>query len=90
MARTIEQAVNASYAGYRATAIKRGRNPKWPYVPVFFSGSGGQQQIRGKAFATREEAIAYAERCIVGMRQSFARRLAEPRNRALRAQWEVA
>lgn len=50
-----------------ASAAKRGRNPKLPYVPIIkYPTVYGQQteQIRKRAFATREEAVACAQRVI--------------------------
>ncbi|MBR2171082.1 hypothetical protein [Sphingopyxis sp.] len=32
--RTVDEAVNECYSGYVALAAKRGRNPRWPYVPI--------------------------------------------------------
>lgn len=60
---------NPSNSTYRASARKTGRNPQWPFVPVVIctpgDGSRGHTtQPRGKAFATREEAVAYADRYI--------------------------
>lgn len=91
-ARTVEEAVVACYGHYRAEAAKRGRNPAWPYVPVIRwsdSGYGQTQQIQGKAFATRDEAVAYAGRYIDALKSKMAANLAEPRCRALRRQWGV-
>lgn len=69
------------------TAAKRGRNPRWPYVPVLTLAGGRTQQLRGLAYATREEAVGRAEREIAAMRASLARRLLVPRHRALREQF---
>ena len=73
------------------SARKTGRNPKYPYVPVItdlghHSDGSGQQQIKGLAYATREEAVEAATRHIARERQTLAERLAEPRHRALREQ----
>lgn len=73
-----------------AFAAKRGRNPKWPHVPVIKhttggpSGAGYTQQIKGKAFATRDEAVAYAAKCIDHHRTVLAEQLAMRGCRALR------
>ncbi len=57
----------------KATAAKRGRNPRWPYVPIIehatSRGDGKwplvrRQQLRAVAFATREEAVAHAQKTI--------------------------
>ena len=60
---------------YTASAAKRGRFASKPYVPVVVhlykgpaianpDGRRTTQQIRPYAFATREEAIRYAEKYI--------------------------
>jgi hypothetical protein len=52
-----------------ATAAKTGRNPKFPYVPVirtsYSTGVDRTSVIRGYAFGTRAEAIAFAQKRIV-------------------------
>jgi len=60
----------------RATAMKRGRNPKWPWVPVLIheeqwepinpdhATMPRQEQIRGIAYATRIEALAAAQKVV--------------------------
>jgi hypothetical protein len=80
----------------RASAAKRGRNPAFPYVPVIDYGEQKigvhrtrTEQIRARAFATREEAVAYAERVIAAREQELTRKLADPRHRALRQQYGV-
>lgn len=87
-------AAAAAAADYgKATAAKRGRNPKWPYVPIIDHRAtpdrsrGYTQQIRGKAFATREEAVAYAQATIDANRAALAKRLADKGQRALREQY---
>lgn len=76
-----------------ATAAKRGRRPEWPYVPVIKlyeatekvgTGKAQTTQIKGKAFATREEAVAYAQRRIDHQLALLAEKLADPAYRALR------
>jgi hypothetical protein len=47
----------------KPTAAKRGRNPRFPYVPIIQDGSR-TSQIRGFAFATRDEALTFAARHI--------------------------
>ena len=76
------------------TAVKRGRNPKWPYVPVIHHASdtracstGRTEQIRRRAFVTREEAIECARRVIARRREFFTKQLFTPRLRALRKQY---
>lgn len=85
----IVAAVDATHFG-KASAQKRGRNPKWPYVPVILHATGGlgggghQEQIRKRAFETRDEAVGYAQSVIDARRESLARDLAAPNHRALR------
>ena len=72
-----------------ASAAKRGRNPQWPWVPIIDLSALQcrglkTQQVRGKAFATREEAVAYAERVVASRKRALERALADPRQRALR------
>jgi|ERR1700721_2031758 len=75
----------------KATAAKRGRNPKWPYVPIVdHAGEAIKQsteQLQGFAFETRDEAILFAERTIIKRREMLAYHLAQPRYRALREQY---
>lgn len=56
-----------------ASFAKRGRNPRFPFVPIvkhhahppgFAVPKDWTYQIRGFAFTTREEAIAYAQKYI--------------------------
>lgn len=75
-----------------AKAVKRGRTADRPYVPVIDYGYRGfdkvhSKQIKGKAFATKEDAIACAERAIEHHRESLKQRLLDPRHRLLRAQY---
>lgn len=53
-----------------ASAAKRGRNPRFPYVPIivrklsappFNLGRRITEQLRGEAYATRAEAVARAQ-----------------------------
>lgn len=87
------QAAAAAYAGYKATARKSGRRREWPYVPVLDrdpSERGFDRvhrlSVRGLAYATREEAVAAAERHLTGLVVSLEKRLRDPRHRALRQQ----
>lgn len=94
--RTIDEAVEAMNFG-RASAAKRGRNSALPYVPIIDFGEQKigvhrthTEQIKGKAFASRDDAVSYAQRAIDARRALFCARLSDPRERALRAQWGVA
>lgn len=68
----------------KASARKRGSNAAFPYVPVIERGERSQNPLRGLAYATREEAVAAAQRHLDALRDNLARQLAEPRYRALR------
>lgn len=74
-------------------AAARGRNPRWPYVPIVrhSDGTGPRarqtEQIVLRAFATRAEAVEDAARVIALRRASLARQLADPRHRAVREQY---
>lgn len=65
------------------SARKSGRRTEWPYVPVVVIG-GHDRQLLGLAYATRDEALDVATRHIAAERAALARKLAEPRFRALR------
>ena len=84
---TFEQAADAADFG-TPSARKAGRNPRFPYVPVVKVSPlrPTTRQIKGYAYATRNEALAHAERHIANARRTLARQLADPRYRALREQ----
>lgn len=67
----------------KPSAAKRGRRSEWPYVPVVDHGTR-TQQIKGRAYATRDEAVACATRSIEHVRRLLVRRILDPRERALR------
>lgn len=49
----------------KASAVKRGRNPAFPYVPVVVRDNGSTHNTNTRnAYATREEAVAFAQRWI--------------------------
>lgn len=87
----IEAAVHTAYGHYKAQTVKRGRNPAFPYVPIYrFADSNGNAQttqIKGKAFANRDDAIAYAQRYINALKRTMRDHLQEPRYRALREEF---
>lgn len=96
MSRLQEQidALLDAYPFGKPSAAKRGRNPRWPYVPIIDFGEQPTgihrtrtEQIRGRAFAEREEAVAYAGRVIAARKADMERKLAEPRYRAMREQF---
>lgn len=74
----------------KASAAKRGRTDRLPYVPVILHATGGigdgphTEQARGLAFATRAEAVAAAQRTIDRRRATLAKRLTRPNLRSLR------
>jgi hypothetical protein len=72
------------------SARKGGRNPKWPHVPLVVTtedtGRQHEQQLKGVAFQTRQEAIDHARKHIENARKNLAKQLADPRMRALREQ----
>lgn len=77
--------------GPTASAAKRGRNPAYPYVPVLDYGPQATgvttrrtTQVLRRAFATRDEALAYAARMIDANITSLAAKLADRGQRALR------
>jgi hypothetical protein len=88
----IELIADEDASHYTATAAKRGRNPKYPYVPVIawkaeVAPYKHSRQILNRAFVTREEAVAHAQSVIDAERAGLARKLADPRHRALRGQY---
>ena len=57
----------------RASAVKRGRNPRFPYVPIVIRDNGRTHQTNSiKAFATRAEAVAHAQAWIDHARAQWA------------------
>lgn len=89
-AELIAAAVDAVDFG-RPTAARRGRNPAYPWVPIIDHGPQATGvhttrtvQIPARAFATRDEAVAYAADHIDRVRGALAADLANPRYRALR------
>jgi hypothetical protein len=68
-----------------ASASKRGRNQKWPYVPVVKSATGTTSQVLGLAYATRQEALDKAQAHIDHLKTMTINRMADPCQRALRA-----
>jgi hypothetical protein len=70
----------------RISAAKRGRNPKFPYVPVIDFGTR-TEQVRCLAYVTREEALAAAAATIQARRNDLRQKLMDPRYRALREQY---
>lgn len=79
------KAVVAAHPFGTATASKRGRNPRWPYVPIVMHGDRSEQ-IRARAFRTRDEAVEYARATIEARREHLEKQLSDPRCRALREQ----
>lgn len=71
-----------------ASAAKRGRNPAFPYVPIIKHSSEFRDRTtnptRRAAFATREEAVAVAQRHIDAQREAMRAKLKRPETRAWR------
>lgn len=91
-AEQVAVAVAAANFG-RPTAAKRGRNPRYPWVPIIDYGAQDTgvdctrtYQVPARAFATRDEAVAYAERYVDANRARLEHDLRHPRMRALREQ----
>lgn len=91
----IDATVEAQAWG-EASAAKRGRNPKFPYVPVVIYTVHPNPKLevrrtsnptRGEAYATRDEAVARADAVISYRKEWLRKNLAEPRMRALREQY---
>lgn len=90
--KTIEGLQARNFFGI-ASAAKRGRNPKFPYVPVIklvdaegnpSVGLSQTQQIRGLAYVTRDEAMTRSQRHIDAAFVRLAEELGQPHKRALR------
>ena len=76
-------AVVAAHSFGIPASVKRGRRAEWPYVPIIDHGTH-TEQLRGFAFATRDEAVAFAEKTIDLRRDALRHKLLEPRYRVLR------
>lgn len=93
---TLQDQIDAVVAAHpfgRASAVKRGRRKEWPYVPVIDHGRQAvgvhmtrTEQLPKKAYATRDEAISYAQRVIDARREDMRSRLAMPHQRTWRKQ----
>lgn len=86
---TIDQIATSHDFG-EASAAKRGRNPRFPYVPVIkHRAFGGHRttQLRGLAYADRAAAVRRAQAAIDQSRRKLADDLCNPRHRALREQF---
>lgn len=93
LAEQIAETMNKHNFGI-ACAMKRGRNPLFPYVPVIDYGEQfvgvhrtRTEQIRGRAYKTKEEAIAVAEYVISLRKVTLVANLSDPRYRALRVSY---
>lgn len=84
-------AIADSFPFGRPSAVKRGRNPQWPYVPVIldYLGHPGatHNPMRRRAYASRAEATEAAGQYIAAFRAKLRADLADPRMRALRQQY---
>lgn len=76
----------------KPSAVKRGRNPKFPYVPIIDFSTEYEtrtEQIRGFAFIDRKQAIAHATKTIEFRRNELEKKLRDPRYRALRKSYNL-
>lgn len=99
LAARIAAYVESTYQYHLADAQRRGRNPKWPHVPVILEprydpdrideiiAANGkldrrldyrQRQLRGVAFATREEALDYARQRLNRDRTNMITQISHP------------
>jgi hypothetical protein len=61
----------------KANAVKRGRNPQFPYVPVVVRADGSTHYTNARnAYATRAEAIAFAQAWIDAAAEHAAKQAA--------------
>jgi len=65
-------------------AVKRGNDPRWPYVGIIKLNGRTRNPLGRRAYATREEAIAAVKAHIEHLKATEREKLAEPRYRALR------
>jgi hypothetical protein len=68
-------------------AVKRGRSAALPYVPVVVYSDHTSNPAHRRAFATREEAVAFAAACIEQAKAVTAKNLTLPGFRGLREQY---
>lgn len=88
--RTTESVAGEIYSKLKATAVKRGRRPDRPFVPVIDRGIC-TEQVRGRAYATRAEAVAMAQKQIEKDRAEFVRKANDLKyGRALRDCYGIA
>jgi len=66
------------------SAVKRGRNPLFPYVPVLIYVGRTTNPARGRAFPDRASAIAFAQQCLDANKDRLRRAFNDPRCRATR------
>jgi hypothetical protein len=78
----------------KASALKRGHNPVFPYVPIVLHTNPHcadfaprQEQILGRAFIEREAAIECARKVIEARREHYRRQFNRRGCRALREQY---
>lgn len=85
----IDQIAKAFEFG-KPSAVKRGRNPQWPYIALIVDYAGHRgvthNPMGRRAYATRDEAILAATSYLAMLRAKLRADLAEPRMRALREQ----
>lgn len=93
LAEQVEEIIAAHPFG-RASAPKRGRNSKFPWVPVIDYGKQAigvhatrTYQLRAFAYEAREAAVCAAQRAIDANREMMRSQMLNPRYRALREQY---
>lgn len=82
-AHEVDRVVDALDLG-TPSAVKRGRNPDFPYVPIIKHGERTENPMKGFAYATREEAVAAAEHHLAALREATKVKVKTTRYRALR------
>lgn len=81
------EALNVTWGHYQVGAVKRGRDARWPFVPLLkraepATGATVTQQVLGLAYATRGEAVEAASLHLVALRRSSLERWGERPYRA--------
>jgi hypothetical protein len=80
----INAIVEEMYSGYVATAVKRGRNPKFPYLPLLkiidrdTNRTRTENPTRSRAYATRDEAVAVAQRILESYKATRKHQMLKP------------
>lgn len=78
--RAVADAVDFGTPGYR----RRGRNPRFPFVPVRNLADGRESQVQARAFADAGDALVCAAEHIDALREALVDKLGDHRHRAVR------